>query len=92
MAQKENSQAMITKHRTAVNKDLALYKVESYNREGGFEVLNLASRCSIWTSNFSPPYLPSGRAVSIIPGVGGYYSPRAIFRSSPEAANPILLT
>jgi len=28
---------MVTKHRVAVNKDLMLYKVESYNRCGGFE-------------------------------------------------------
>lgn len=28
---------MVTKHRMAVNEDLMLYKVESYNRCGGFE-------------------------------------------------------
>ena len=28
---------MVTKHGVAVNKDLMLYKVESYNKNGGFE-------------------------------------------------------
>ena len=43
---------MVTKHRTAVNEGLMLYKVESYNRCRGFEDV-LILRSFIWTSNFN---------------------------------------